>query len=82
MNQENFLDEDVVALLERLSAERGVPVRELANRAIRDQLGHVPEQKRALAPFHTRPLNLGKQLVDNFDDVAEVLAKAEGENYH
>jgi len=74
------LDDDVAILLKRLSDERQVSFRTLVNAALREGL----RQLEAPAPrpvFRTEPASLGRCLVGNLDDIAEVLALAEGDAF-
>lgn len=74
------LDDDVAILLKRLSQERQVSFRTLVNEALREGL----RQLKAPAPtpaFRTEPVSLGRCLVGKLDDIAEVLALAEGDAF-
>ena len=74
------LDDDVAILLKRLSQERPVSFRTLLDAALREGLC----QLEAPAPppaFHTEPVCLGRCLVGNLDDMAEVLALAAGDAF-
>ena len=74
------LDDDVAILLKRLSEERQVSFKTLVNEALREGL----RQLEAPAPqtaFRTEPVSLGRCLVGNLDDIAEVLALAEGDAF-
>lgn len=76
------LDKDVAAALVRLRKSRRTSLKQIVNEVMREGLGRVtapsPEPRR---PFRTRALSLGRCRVDNVDDVAEVLAIAEGESF-
>jgi hypothetical protein len=48
---------------------------------IRAGLVHVEEELPKAPRFRVELLDIGKPLVDNFDDISAVLAIAEGENY-
>jgi hypothetical protein len=75
------LDDDVASSLRRLRKARGGPFKNLVNEALREGLRHMtlPRQKRT--PFQTKSVDLGRCLLGNVDNVAEVLAVAEGEAY-
>jgi len=74
------LDDDIAILLKRLCEERQVPFRALLNQALREGLRQL-EAPRPTVPFHTAPVSLGQCLVGNLDDIAEVLALAEGDAF-
>jgi hypothetical protein len=75
------LDPDVVKELERRRRERGTTMKQEVNDLLRSGLS----QATATAPrgkrFETKPLPLGKPLVESFDDIAEVLEISEGEGH-
>ena len=75
------LDDDVAAAVERRRRALNHSLKQEVNDLIRAGLVHL-EQERAKAPrFRVEPLDIGRPLVDNFDDISAVLAIAEGENY-
>ena len=71
------LDDDVAIVLKRLSEERQVSFRTLLNEALREGLRHL-EASAPKPAFRTEPVSLGRCLVGNLDNIAEVLALAEG----
>ena len=76
------LDKDVAAALERLRKARNAGLKELVNEALRRGLGQMtapPAPPRR--PFRTRTVSLGRCLVGNVDNVSEVLAVSEGEDF-
>ncbi len=72
------LDDDVAALLRRAVTRRNEPLKKVVNDALREGL---PKLLGPRQPYRTRPLKLGRCLVGSIDDIAEVLAIAEGEQY-
>jgi hypothetical protein len=74
------LDEDVVAALRRVQAARGMSFKAVVNTALREGLQRLdaPQPRR---PYRTPSRSLGRCLIGNMDDVAEVLAIAEGDAY-
>ena len=74
------LDDDVAILIERLMTERRVTLKVIVNQALREGLRNM-ESPREQAPFRTETVSLGRCLVGNIDDTAEVLAIGEGEGY-
>ncbi len=75
------LDDDVAALLRRAVTRRNEPLKKVVNDALREGLPKLLAPRRARQPYRTRPLKLGRCLVGSIDDIAEVLAIAEGEQY-
>jgi len=76
------LDKDVAIALERLRKARRARLKQVVNDALRQGLGQMasppPPPRRT---FRTRAVSLGRCLVGNVDNVAEVLAVAEGESF-
>ena len=76
------LDKDVAAALERVRRARKASMKAVVNEALRQGLGRMAAPPAApRKPFRTRTLTLGRCLVGNIDNVAEVLAIAEGERF-
>jgi len=76
------LDKDVAAALERLRKARRASLKQVVNDALRQGLGQLaspPAKPRR--PFRTRTFSLGGCLIGNVDNIAEVLALAEGEDF-
>ena len=75
------LDDDVAALLLQARKARKEPQKMLINEGLRQGLRQIltpqPRRKR----FETQSVDLGRCLVGSLDDVAEVLAVAEGEGF-
>jgi hypothetical protein len=76
------LDKDVAIALERLRKARRASMKQVVNDALRRGLWQMasaasPPRRR----FRTRAVSLGRCLVGNVDNVAEVLAVAEGESF-
>ncbi|MGH8095387.1 MAG: hypothetical protein ACREIF_18290 [Chthoniobacterales bacterium] len=57
------------------------PFKQIVNDALRAGLVAARRSKRRSAPFRTGSAKLGRCLVGDLDDVAEVLAVAEGESF-
>ena len=55
--------------------------KELVNLALREGLKHLSAPKKKRTCFRTRSVNLGSCRIGNIDNVAEVLAVAEGESF-
>jgi hypothetical protein len=76
------LEPDVVADLERLRREGDRSYKEIVNELLRLGLRAKREggTEKAGKPFRTRTADLGKPMIP-LDNIAEVLAIAEGEDY-
>jgi len=72
------IDEDVAAELRRLRRSRGVSLKELINDALRRGLREMAARPKRRQPFRTRVVEGVTPLIDN---IAEVLAYAEGEDH-
>jgi predicted transcriptional regulator len=75
------LDDDVAAQIERLRKGRDVSLKALVNQALREGLRQLSSARRPRPPFRTEAVDLGRCLQGNVDNVAEVLAVAEGESF-
>ena len=75
------LDDDVAAKIERLRKTRNESLKDLVNAALREGLKSLATPKGKRAPFETASVDLGRCLVGTIDNVAEVLAVAEGESF-
>jgi len=76
------LDDDVAVELRRLREKRGEAFKDTVNRALRAGLtvlsgGGKPRRAR----YRTEPVSLGTPRLKNLDDIAAVLAFAEGEDH-
>jgi hypothetical protein len=75
------LDDDVAAMLERLRTARRQSLRGLVNEALRVGLRSLASPPRRRQPFPTRAVALGRCRPGSLDNIAEVLAVAEGESF-
>jgi hypothetical protein len=75
------LDDDVAASLKRLEKRRGVKFKALVNEALREGIKSLAAPPRKRGQFRTRSVDLGSCRAANVDNVAEVLAVAEGESF-
>ncbi len=76
------LDDDLAIRLERHRSRHGESFKQALNEAIRaglNQLENSVEVPREVR--RTKPLALGRRLAGSIDDIGEVLAIAEGEDY-
>ena len=74
------LDKDVAVQLERMQRDRGATFKEVVNEALRQGLRQMTATPRRRQRHRTRTVSLGRCLIGSLDDVAEVLAVAEGEH--
>ena len=76
------LEPDVAAALERLREERDLTLKAAVNEALRLGLRELESPApRSRERYSVRTWSGGRALIENLDDVAEVLALAEGEAF-
>ncbi len=75
------LDDDVAALLSRLQRSQKKSFKQLVNQALRAGLKRMQSSAPRRNRYQTAAVDLGPCLLGNLDDVAEVLAVAEGESF-
>ena len=76
------LDDDVAVKLERLRENRRISLKALVNDALRLGLRHLDEpKKKPKEPFRIKAVSLGRCRLPDLDNIGEVLAIAEGEDY-
>ena len=75
------IDDDVAAALERIRRLRNISFKELVNETLRKGLQEASEPTPKNEMFRTQTFSVGRCLLPNLDNVAEVLAIAEGEDY-
>jgi hypothetical protein len=75
------LDDDVATIIERLRRKKRQSLKAVINDALREGLKRLEEPPRTRRPFHTGTVDLGRCLPGSVDNVAEVLAVAEGESF-
>ncbi len=71
---------DVAAKAKQGAAKLGRPFKEIINEALRiglEALMHAPKSK----PYHTRSFPMGLRKGLSYDNVSELIARAEGEDY-
>ena len=73
------LDADISKRIERLRKKRGLTLRDIVNRALREGLPQLEAPDRPQKEHTTKAVSLGSCLIGNLDDVAEVLAVADGD---
>ncbi len=75
------IEDDVAAELERLRRARDASFKDLVNEALRRGLQDMTAPAKKRKPFRTRSMDLGRLLIGSIDNIGEVLAIAEGEDY-
>ena len=75
------LDDDVAAQLERVRRARGGSLKETVNAALREGLQRLEQPRPRKPRSYTRVVYLGKPRIGSLDNVAEVLAVAEGDAF-
>ncbi len=75
------IDEDVAVQLERLRRARDASLKDLINEALRRGLREMSAKPKPKKRFRTQVVDVGAVFIDNIDNIAEVLAIAEGEAY-
>ena len=73
------LDDDVAKRIERLRKRRNLTLRDVVNQALREGLTRLESPKQPRKAHTTKEVSLGGCLIGNIDDVAEVLAVADGD---
>ncbi|MEZ5316221.1 MAG: ribbon-helix-helix protein, CopG family [Vicinamibacterales bacterium] len=75
------LDDDVATRLDRLVRKRRQPLKVVVNEALREGLSILDRPPARTGAFRTEGFDLGPSLVGSLDNVAEVLARVEGETH-
>jgi Arc/MetJ family transcription regulator len=75
------IDDDVAAELAKLRRKGDLTLKELVNDVLRRGLRQLGERPKKHRPFRTRTFDVGEPLIGNFDNIADVLARLEGENF-
>jgi len=76
-----IIDDDVLAALEQFQRDRNARLEEVVNEALRRGLREMEVEPKPRKPFRTMSVDCGTPLVANIDNVAEVLAVLDGEDY-
>jgi hypothetical protein len=75
------LDDDVAVMLERTRKQSGGRTKQIVNEALRRGLTQEAAGGSPHTHYRTPSSSLGRCLLGSLDDVAEVLAVAEGESF-
>lgn len=71
------LDLDTVSLLEKVRHHRHIRLKQIINEALRIGLSAMNQPQKKRPRFHTKAVSLGRCLVDNMDNIAELLEMTE-----
>lgn len=74
------LDDDVLARLKEASASRGVPFKEMLNEAIRSGLTTL-SAPRPSKTYKIKPFDMGECFAPSIDNISELIAFGEGEDW-
>lgn len=75
------LDDDVAAMLKRVLARAKKPLKAVVNEALRHGLRQMSGRPERRAIYRTPSVDTGPCMLPNVDDIAEVLAIAEGDSH-
>lgn len=75
------LEKDVAARLGQVARKRRQPMKAIVNEALRAGLPSLERTPDPRGTFRTTGFDLGPSLVGSLDNVAEVLARVEGERH-
>jgi hypothetical protein len=76
------LDDDVAIELKQMCAQRGVRFKHVVNQALRAGLRALQQSESGQGePYSTPPVSLGRPTYPDLDNVAELLAVAEGDDH-
>jgi hypothetical protein len=75
------LEDDVAAAIEQLRRTEGRSLRDVLNELLRAGLARTRVDMAEQPPYRTRAVSLGECRLQNVDNISEVLALAEDEDY-
>ena len=75
------LDKDVAARLAQVARRRRQPLKAIVNEALRAGLPALDRPADPQRAFRTTGFDLGPSLIGSLDNVADVLARVEGERH-
>jgi hypothetical protein len=75
------IDDDVAVVIERLRKTRQASLKSVINDALREGLRQLDSPRPHRKSFRTRTADVGSVLLLDVDNIAEVLAIAEGEAF-
>ncbi len=75
-----IIDDDVLDRARAIAAKQSKPFRTVVNEALREGLKHV-EKPAKQRPFKTKAVAMGVRQGINIDNIQELLAQTEGEDF-
>lgn len=75
------IDDDVAVELRKLRRKGDLSLKAVVNDVLRRGLRRSEGRPKQRKPFRTRTFDVGKPLLTNFDNIAEVLARLEGDAF-
>ena len=75
------IDDDVATMLDRLRKKRGTGLKYLVNEALRRGLRELEMRPKPRTLYRTRSVDLGRVRIASIDNISDVLAIAEGEDF-
>ncbi len=75
------LDDDVAVMLERIQQKEKKPFKQVVNEVLRRGLVQARSEKKPHAYYSTPELDAGACKYPNLDNIGEILAAAEKEDY-
>lgn len=75
------IDDDVTAMLAELRKKRNASLKDLINEALRRGLRELEMRPKPRTLYRTRSVDLGRVRIASIDNIGEVLAIAEGEDF-
>ena len=75
------IDDDVAVELARIRGRCGDSFKKVVNDTLRAGLAHAAAARPPRRPYRTRPVSRGRCKLDSVDQIARVVAIAEGEGH-
>lgn len=75
------IDPDIERLIARIRKNKGIPLKQIVNEALRLGLSRMEEAQANPPPPPTRSMDLGACKLHNLDDISEALTIGEGEHF-
>ena len=74
------LNEEIAKRAKRCAARLGLSFKDVINRALEEGLSRLERQNQA-RPFHTEPVAMGLRQGLSYDNIAELIARGESEDF-
>jgi predicted transcriptional regulator len=75
------LDDDVDRMLRELAERRGISFKQVVNEVLRAGVARLERQPSRRRKRWTHPVSLGRPALPNLDNVADILAVGEGDDW-